>query len=201
MIYIMDERKIKLILLGEYSVGKTSIMTRKNDNYFSNCYTSTIGVDFFSYKTFVNEKPLIVHVWDTAGEEKFRFIIKSYFNGADGALLVFDLTNKQSFEKLDYWLQELQTYKFDGKIIVMGTKSDLEYRREIDKQEAQDFCDLNNLNYIECSSKENINIDNAFNSLISEIVNFPNPNIQNKVSSFTIKEHEINKKSSCCMIQ
>ena len=197
----MDERKIKLILLGEYSAGKTSLITRKNDNYFSNCYTSTIGVDFFSYKTFINEKPIIVHVWDTAGEEKFRFIIKSYFTGAHGALLVFDVTNRKTFDSLDYWLQELQTYKFDGKIIVIGTKCDLESRREITEKEARGFCDLNNLNYIECSSKENINIDNAFNSLIREIVNFSKPNNQDNVSSFTIDENEFKRKSSCCMIQ
>ena len=201
MINIMDERKIKLILLGEYSVGKTSLITRKNNNFFSNSYMSTIGVDFFSYKTFIDEKPIIVHVWDTAGEEKFRFIIKSYFTGAHGALLIFDLTNRKTFESLDYWLQELKTYKFEGKIIVIGTKCDLKSRREIDEKEIQDFCDSNNLKYIECSSKENINVDNAFTNLLNEIVNFSKPDIQNKVTSFTIEENEFKNKSSCCMIQ
>lgn len=194
-------RKIKLILLGDYSSGKTSLITRKNNNFFSNSYMSTIGVDFFSYKTFINEKPIMVHVWDTAGEEKFRFIIKSYFTGAHGALLIFDLTNRKTFNSLEYWLEELQTYKFEGKIIVVGTKCDLESHREIDEKEIQDFCDLNNLNYIECSSKENINVDNAFTNLLNEIVNFSNQNIQTKVSSFIIDENELKKKASCCMIQ
>ena len=146
---------------GEYSSGKTSLIVRKNENVFSNSYMSTIGVDFFSFKTFINENPILVHVWDTAGEEKFRFIITSYFNGAQGALLVFDITNRNTFDRLDYWLQQLDrgSNDFKGKIVVVGAKSDLTSRREVSYEEAEEYCNINNLRYLECSSKDNINID------------------------------------------
>ena len=205
MNYIMDDRKVKIILLGEYSSGKTSLIVRKNENVFNNYYMSTIGVDFFSFKTFINENPILVHVWDTAGEEKFRFIIKSYFNGAQGALLVFDLTNRNTFEKLDYWLEQLDrgTNNFKGKIVVLGAKSDLKSRREVSYEEAEEYCNINNLRYLECSAKDNINIDESFKVLLEEIVNIPVEAKQPKyLSSFTLdEENMVYKSKSCCIIQ
>ena len=166
---------------------------------------STIGVDFFSFKTFINENPILVHVWDTAGEEKFRFIIKSYFNGAQGALLVFDLTNRNTFEKLDYWLEQLDrgTNNFKGKIVVVGAKSDLKSRREVSYEEAEEYCNINNLRYLECSAKDNINIDESFKVLLEEIVNIPVEAKQPKyLSSFTLdEENMVYKSKSCCIIQ
>lgn len=205
MNYIMDDRKVKIILLGEYSSGKTSLIVRKNENVFNNYYMSTIGVDFFSFKTFINENPILVHVWDTAGEEKFRFIIKSYFNGAQGALLVFDLTNRNTFEKLDYWLEQLDrgTNNFKGKIVVVGAKSDMKSRREVSYEEAEEYCNINNLRYLECSAKDNINIDESFKVLLEEIVNIPVEAKQPKyLSSFTLdEENMVYKSKSCCIIQ
>lgn len=201
----MDDRKVKIILLGEYSSGKTSLIVRKNENVFSNSYMSTIGVDFFSFKTFINENPILVHVWDTAGEEKFRFIITSYFNGAQGALLVFDITNRNTFDRLDYWLQQLDrgSNDFKGKIVVVGAKSDLTSRREVSYEEAEEYCNINNLRYLECSSKDNINIDESFKILLEEIVNTPVETAQHKyMSSFKLdEEHTLYKSKSCCIIQ
>ena len=201
----MDDRKVKIILLGEYSSGKTSLIVRKNENVFSNSYMSTIGVDFFSFKTFINEKSIIVHVWDTAGEEKFRFIITSYFNGAQGVLLVFDITNRNTFDRLDYWLEQLDrcANNFKGKIVVVGAKSDLTSRREVSYEEAKEYCNTNNLLYLECSAKDNINIDETFKMLLEEIVNSPVEAKQPKyISSFTLdEENTVYKSRSCCIIQ
>jgi len=200
----MDDRKVKIILLGEYSSGKTSLIVRKNENVFSNSYMSTIGVDFFSFKTFINENPIIVHVWDTAGEEKFRFIITSYFNGAHGALLVFDITNRNTFDRLDYWLEQLErgSNDFKGKIVVVGAKSDLKSRREVSYEEAEEYCKTNNLPYLECSAKDNINVDNAFTLLLEEIVSFSRNQPQQNIQSFTLEDKDFKKKPSpCCIIQ
>ena len=205
MNYSMDDRKVKIILLGEYSSGKTSLIVRKNDNIFSNSYMSTIGVDFFSFKTIKDDKPILVHVWDTAGEEKFRFIIKSYFNGAQGALLVFDLTNRNTFEKLDYWLEQLDscTTDFKGKIVVVGAKSDLKSRREVSYEEAEEYFKINQFTYLECSSKENINIDETFDVLLNEIIkNSGVVSHQKYMASFTIDEDDtVYKSKSCCVVQ
>ena len=133
------------------------------------------------------------------------FIITSYFNGAHGALLVFDITNRNTFDRLDYWLEQLDrgSNDFKGKIVVLGAKSDLTSRREVSYEEAEEYCNINNLRYLECSSKDNINIDESFKVLLEEIVNTPVETAQHKyMSSFKLdEEHTLYKSKSCCIIQ
>jgi small GTP-binding protein len=201
----MDELRIKLIILGDYSVGKTALAARKNDNYFSNLYNTTIGVDFFAYKTYIREKPVKVHVWDTAGQEKFRFIVKSYFNGANGAILVYDITNRKSFEGLKYWLDELKRFEFDGKYTIVGCKCDLENHREVYRHEGENLArSLNGLFY-ECSAKDNTNIDLLFKELVEYIITKNNKQMNSEFEIgdndvFTIDEELPIKKYACCNI-
>jgi small GTP-binding protein len=119
-------------------------------------------------------------IWDTAGEERFRNIASQYYNGADGALLIFDITKKSSFERIVYWINELSQKKNINELglLLVGNKIDLEKERQVQKEEAERFAKENNLKYYEVSAAKNINIDNMMLDIIKQCVS----NIQKRDS-------------------
>ena len=160
---------LKLLTLGETDVGKSSILLRYSENKFLNAKAATIGIDMKSKIIKKGNDKIKVSIYDTAGQEKFRTIIKSYYKGANGVLLIYDITKKHTFEKLDYWLEDLKNNADDINdlfIFLIGNKCDLDERREVSFEEANDYSKKKELPYIEVSAKTGKNVKKLFDETI-----------------------------------
>ncbi len=161
----------KILLVGNSSVGKSSLFLRFVDDIWNDVFVPTIGVDFKIKTLKINEKNVKLQIWDTAGQERFRTIISSYYRGAQGILLVFDVTEKESFESLNNWLIEIEKNANKNVVkILIGNKCDLEDKRVISYSQAKDFADSNGLNYVETSAKTNNNVTEAFSEIGKELM-------------------------------
>ncbi|CAG9319638.1 Rab2_1 [Blepharisma stoltei] len=153
----------KYIIIGDSGVGKSCFMLQFTDRRFKNNHDLTIGVEFGSRTIKVNDVSVKLQMWDTAGQESFKSITRSYYRGAIGALLLFDICNRQSFINLNKWLAETQTNgNPDIVITLVGNKTDLEAQRVVSQEEAKAYADLNNMIYIEASAKTAFNVDKTF---------------------------------------
>jgi small GTP-binding protein len=160
----MSEKYIvRVLTLGYTDVGKTSILLRFTKNQFHDKYVSTIGIDFKSKPLKINDNTTVkVLVWDTAGEEKYKGIVKSFYNKANGILLTFDLTNKESFDRIDFWVQELKNNVGlnDLYIVLVGNKKDKIEDRKVSYEEAEKYSLDNDFRgYFEVSAKTNEGIN------------------------------------------
>ena len=208
-----DEQNLKLveykiILVGDSGVGKTSILKKFINNEFNEDIKCTINVDFFS-KSIKIDKNLYTNlkIYDTAGQEKYRALIKKYYQGTDGIILVFDLTNENSFNKLKSWINEVSDNTEKAQIILVGNKADL-IERKIDEETAENFAKQKDMKYIETSAKEGTNILLLFEELALDI----NKKKQNDssvvelehVDTYVFRRREINKEiknkkeNKCC---
>ena len=157
---------IKILTLGDTMVGKSSIVLRFSDNKFDENQFATIGIDFKTKYIKIGDSSVKVLIWDTAGQEKFRNIAKQYYKGANGVLLIYDVTNKKSFERIGYWLNELKENNQINEIYscLVGNKIDLE-GRVISKEEGQKFALDNDIKYFEVSAKTGDGIIELFNDI------------------------------------
>ena len=198
---------LKILLLGDTSVGKTSILKTYNGDKFEENSIGTIGVEY-AYKiiTYKNMK-IKLQIWDTSGEEKFRSITNNFYRNADGLFLVYDLTREDTFENIRNWLRDIKEYNGDLKIIILGNKLDLFDQRVISIERATNYATRNNLKHIETSAKDGTNIEKSFEALIELIINGRTKEemlaeITHKDTSVTIvsesKSKGENKKKSCC---
>jgi Ras-related protein Rab-1A len=161
----------KVLLLGNSNVGKSSLFLRFVDDIWNDTFVPTIGVDF-KIKTFdIDEKKIKMQIWDTAGQERFKNITASYYRGGNGVLVVYDITDRDSFENLNSWLIEIEknanknVYK-----LLIGNKSDLEDKRKVTYQEGKDFATSNGMQFIETSAKTDSKVKDAFELLTQEII-------------------------------
>lgn len=163
----------KLVVIGNSHVGKSAIVKRFCDNKFLPTFDSTIGVDFSAAQlTIDTETNIKLQIWDTAGQECFAPIIRSYYRGVAGVILVFDVGDRLSFRKLSFWLSELNSNKdidHPIPIIIVGHKSDKKYR-QVSTEEAEDFAQKNNTLYVEASAKTGINVEKIFQRLARKIL-------------------------------
>lgn len=161
----------KLILIGDSSVGKTNLLERYCDNTFNNYFYSTIGVDFKIKMLEYKNLTIKLQIWDTAGQERFRTLTVAFYRGSHGILIVFDITDKSSFNNIKRWLTEINMHiNNHTKIVIVGTKCDLKDLRQVSHDEAQECADNLGFQYIETSSKENINVETLFTTLIQDIL-------------------------------
>eukprot|EP00928_Gymnodinium_smaydae_P048906 TRINITY_DN32769_c0_g1_i1.p1 TRINITY_DN32769_c0_g1~~TRINITY_DN32769_c0_g1_i1.p1 ORF type:complete len:459 (-),score=56.08 TRINITY_DN32769_c0_g1_i1:216-1592(-) len=161
---------LKLMLVGNAEVGKTSLMHRFVDDTFATAYISTIGVDFkIDTRKSSDGRVIKVQVWDIAGDDRFRTITSSYYGGCNGFLLVFDITARDTFTSLDGWYEEVSraTDPSSVRILLVGTKADLENERQVSKEEAQAWARSHGLHYFETSSKEGSSVSFAFDELLN----------------------------------
>lgn len=192
----------KLIIIGDSGIGKSSLLNRFSDNVYTDSYISTIGVDFKITTIEIDNKICKLQIWDTAGQERFRTITSSYYRGAHGIMVVFDITNRDSFTNLPIWLKEIYNYASENvKIILIGTKADLDAKRVISYDDAMAFAIDNNMDYIETSAKKDTNIDTAFTTLTKKLKSDRILNKQGKPDNIpTTSVTIINTKSKggCC---
>jgi len=158
---------LKVIILGDSGVGKTSLMNQYVQKKFSNQYKATIGADFLTKEVVVDDRLVTMQIWDTAGQERFQSLGVAFYRGADCCVLVFDVTQPNTFKTLDSWRDEflIQASPRDPDnfpFVVLGNKVDLE-NRAVSQKWAQQWCQgKNNIPYFETSAKEAINVEQAF---------------------------------------
>ncbi|KAL1746513.1 ras family-domain-containing protein [Schizophyllum fasciatum] len=160
----------KIVLIGDSGVGKSNLLSRFTRNEFSQDTKSTIGVEFATRSITVEGKILKAQIWDTAGQERYRAITAAYYRGAVGALLVYDISKRGSYENVQRWLKELRDHA-DSNIVIMlvGNKSDLKHLRAVPTDEARAFAAENGLSFIETSALDASNVDSAFETNLTDI--------------------------------
>ena len=156
----------KIVVLGDINVGKTSILSRFRYGSFDPAYMPTLGIDFFTKNLFYEDKTIRLILWDTAGQERFRSLIPSYLKNADCIIIVYDITNKESFYSLNHWLRSAKDNTVEGTIfIICGNKIDLKEKRTISSEEINEYIQKNDLIYVECSAKSGEGIKELFNTI------------------------------------
>lgn len=161
----------KYIIIGDSAVGKSCILLQFLDKKFKLDHDTTIGVEFGSKIIQAKNRNIKLQVWDTAGQESFKSITRSYYRGSICALLVYDVTNKESFENLIKWLEETKTYANEKiTIMLIGNKTDLADKREVQYDEGFDFAQKHDLLYQETSAKTGYNIDLIFTKSTEEVL-------------------------------
>ena len=165
-----NEMLFKIILIGDAATGKTNILSKYINNKFELESKATIGVEL-SCKTFmINNDKVNVQIWDTAGQERYKSMTKAYFKGALGALVVYDITNKKTFENTDKWISDLKNSSDKNiSIILLGNKSDLEDKRQVSKEEGEIKAKNMGMAFLETSALNGNNIELAFKTLIDEV--------------------------------
>ena len=164
------EYMFKLVVVGDSGVGKSQLLSRFTNDEFDLDSKSTIGVEFSTRQIEHDGKTIEAQVWDTAGQERYRAITAAYYRGAVGALLVYDITKRDSFENCERWLKELRTHG-DAQVVAMlvGNKGDLKHLQAVLTDDAKSFAEQNNLAFIETSALDATNVDLAFETILIEI--------------------------------
>jgi len=159
-----NQLTMKFILTGPSAVGKSCLSTQFIENQFNSRHEVTVGVEFGTYVVTLSDgQEIKLQIWDTCGQESFKAITRSYYRGAHGILLVYDITNRSTFQYLGSWLEECQTNGDDGAVIVLiGNKCDSESMREVEVEEGKLFAQQNSLLFFETSAKTSENVEEAF---------------------------------------
>ena len=157
----------KIVLIGDSSVGKTNIMSIFVRNDFNIESKPTIGVEFSNRNIIHEGKKIKIQVWDTAGQERYRAITGAYYKGAVGAMLIYDITKKSTFDNLERWLKELNDHANTGVVcLLIGNKSDLNYLRVVKQEEAMSYAKKKGFGFFETSALESYNVNEAFKKMI-----------------------------------
>lgn len=160
----------KILLIGDTAVGKTSLINRFTDDSFNETFISTIGVDFKVKTVAIDGKIAKLQIWDTAGQERFRTITSSYYRGSQGVVLVYDVTNEESFNNIELWLSEVEIHAGkDVSKILIGNKTDLKHQRVVPCEKALKLANKYQMYYVETSAKDSENVETSFISLANLI--------------------------------
>ena len=197
------DEKVKIMIIGETKVGKTSLISRYCKGDFSGGeYLSTIGIDFQIKNLKINSKKIRLQIWDTAGEERFRNIAKNYFQSSDGFLVVYDISNIESFETLDYWIEEIKSNSQElSQVILVGNKCDIIDERKIKTDDGKAYAKKKNIKFFEVSAKEGTNVNQVFESLVKNILKYYSPSELYKKRGSRMLSVPIqvqHKKNNCC---
>ena len=200
------DKTCQLLIIGDSSVGKTSLITRYANGTFKEEYLATVGLDYFTKVEEINNQTIQVKLWDTAGQERFKSLTQNYFRNAQGVLLTFDVTNTESFDNLKDWINSIKK-NMEGNnvfipLIIIGNKIDMEDSREIQKEDAQKFATENKYKYFETSAKTGEGVDDAIRDLVNQVLSSKQANEGKDEGrkSVQIKAGNIQgeKKKGCC---
>ena len=201
------EIMVKVIIIGDSSVGKTNIMNKYLKNEFLEDSKATVGVEFGSKLFKIEGHNIKAQIWDTAGEEKYKAITGAYYKGSKGAFVVYDITRKESFDSVDRWINDLKSTG-DSKmtIILIGNKCDLEDKREVPKEKGEEKARSFGCAFLETSALSGDNIEKGFEMMISEIFKkFGNEAIDEEELVTVERDEELKldkkedqKKKGCC---
>uniref|UniRef100_A0A914ZV65 Ras-related protein Rab-10 n=1 Tax=Parascaris univalens TaxID=6257 RepID=A0A914ZV65_PARUN len=177
----------KLLLIGDSGVGKTCILYRFSDDAFNTTFISTIGIDFKIKTIELKGKKIKLQIWDTAGQERFHTITTSYYRGAMGIMLVYDITNAKSFDNIAKWLRNIDEHASeDVEKMLLGNKCDMADRRVVSRERGEKIANDHGIRFLETSAKANIQIDKAFYDLAEAILD-KMPNKEDSAKQPTIR--------------
>jgi len=160
----------KLLLIGDSGVGKSCLLLRFADDTYTESYISTIGVDFKIRTVELDGKTIKLQIWDTAGQERFRTITSSYYRGAHGIIVVYDVTDAESFNNVKQWLHEIDRYASENvNKLLVGNKCDLASKRAVTYEQGKDFADSIGIEFLETSAKNATNVEKAFMAMCAQI--------------------------------
>ena len=183
----LNENVYKLLLLGDSTVGKTCFLIKYTDQSFQDIHMATIGLDY-RVKTMKlkNNKDVKIQIWDTAGQDRFRSITKNYYKGSHGIILIYDITNRRTFENVQQWISQIREETSQNVVIyLIGNKIDMKEERKVSTEEGKKLADELGLPFMETSAKEGININEVFDDIVERVDkvfgNMPTAPKKNKV--------------------
>ena len=195
----------RYIIVGDMAVGKSCLLLQFTDNKFRHQHELTIGVEFGGKTIQVNGKNIKIQIWDTAGQEAFQAITRTYYKGATGALVVYDITRRDTFNHVTKWLEEVRANALkEIQIILIGNKKDLEDKRQVQTEEGQSLADKNGLLFLETSAKTAVNVSEAFINSAQKILEMIqktgiDPTLPGKNVKITVDDDdEEEQKRGCC---
>lgn len=198
------DKLFRYIIVGDMAVGKSCILLQFTDNKFRVQHELTIGVEFGAKTIELNNKTIKIQIWDTAGQEQFQAITRTYYKGAIGALLVYDITRRDTFTHVTKWLEEVKSNSSKHIcVILIGNKKDLEDKRQVTYEEGESFARENGLMFLETSAKTAFNVVEAFNLSAQAILNNiektgVDPTENKNKMKIENKQQEPVKKGGCC---
>jgi small GTP-binding protein len=187
----------KTIIIGDCSVGKSSVMLRQCDDTFQTSYISTIGVDFRYSTITIDGKKVKLQIWDTAGQERFRTITAAYYRSSEIVIIVFDVTNRASYINVNRWITECKNNaNLNIKLFLIGNKCDAQ-NRTVSKEEASAFARQENIIYMETSAKTGLGVNEAFETIAKMSINFDTDVPKTSKVNLRLKSE---KKSFCSLL-
>ena len=205
-----QELKLKILIIGDSGVGKTSILLKYVDNFFPDTHIATIGVEYKTKTITKGKYKITLNIWDTAGQERFKSITKSFFSNANGIIFVYDITKRDSFSGtsgVKSWIKDSEEYgKFDR--VLCGNKTDLENKRQVSFDELKEYAIKKKIEVFETSAKNGNNIDKIFETLVDTIIKNRTEDelirefgIKSKARGATLTKNQAgkkNQKQGCC---
>ena len=200
------DKTCQILLIGDSSVGKTSLIQRYANGIFKEEYLATVGLDYYTKQEMINNLNVLVKLWDTAGQERFKALTPNYFRNAEGVVLAYDVTNSESFENLKFWINSIKSNLGEKNIfipiIIIGNKIDMEDMRDITKEDASKFAKENNYKYFETSAKTGEGVDEAIRDLVNQVLANSDKNEaakgERKSVKIEYKKENNQKKKGCC---
>lgn len=192
-------KRTKIVLLGDQSVGKTSLITRFMYDTFDNTYQATIGIDFLSKTMYLEDRTVRLQLWDTAGQERFRSLIPSYIRDSSVAIVVYDITNRASFLSTTKWIDEVRSERANDVIIVLvGNKADLSDKREVTLEQGNEKAEELKIMFMETSAKAAYNVKTLFKKIAMSLPGMEEKK-QDPPNSVDVSqpENEVPDASSC----
>ena len=194
-----DDCVYKVLLLGDSTVGKTCFLKKYTDKTFQDVHMSTIGLDYrVKTMTLKSGKVVKLQIWDTAGQDRFRAITKNYYKGANGIILIYDVTSIQTYENVKNWITQIREEASPNVIIyIAGNKIDLEEERKIKTEEGQKLAEELGLPFFETSAKTGVNINESFEDLVEKIDDAYSK-LEEKTGGNKVKVYQAKTKKGCC---
>ena len=197
---------LKILIIGDSQVGKTSLLLEYVDKMFPEEHISTIGVEYKEKFIKKDEYDIKLQIWDTAGQERFRSITKSIYRNANGVLFVYDVTNKESFENVKHWIKDTEKIDKDIRGIIIGNKIDLIEKRKILKEDLDELGKKYDMPVLDVSAKNAINVNESFDLIVEELFRnrskeeIKNMYLRKKKNDLSISSKKTNLKNqkACC---